>query len=145
MSNVCEATPIKSLFWDPNGLTGNVFWISLQPDWQINNGFLNRPIMVWDYLISWYTGRGPEQQFWSCFTDRMLEVWFCLCMRRWWIQTAMWKLNQGQMRKQGERGWRKECSLSAFCDFFLSPSSQSFSHSTTYFTKTRTKKHIDKH
>ena len=145
MSNVCEATPIKSLFWDPNGLTGNVFWISLQPDWQINNGFLNRPIMVWDYLISWYTGRGPEQQFWSCFTDRMLEVWFCLCMRRWWIQTAMWKLNQGQMRKQGERGWRKECSLSAFCDFFLSPPSQSFSHSTPYFTKTGTKKHIDKH
>ena len=63
-----------------------MFWISLQPDWQINNGFLNRPIMVLDYLISWYTGRGPEQQFWCCFTDRILEVSFCLYMRRWWIQ-----------------------------------------------------------
>ena len=27
-------------------ITRNVFWISLQPDWQVNNDIFNRPIMV---------------------------------------------------------------------------------------------------
>ena len=42
---------------------------SLKPDWQIDNGFLNRPIIaptVYTVLKSWYTpGRGSEQWFQS--------------------------------------------------------------------------------
>ena len=51
VSSVCEAAPL-SLFCAGHGLnelpriTGNALRISLQPDWQINNGFFNRPIMA---------------------------------------------------------------------------------------------------
>ena len=34
----------------------NAFWISLQPDWQIDNGIFIRTIMEW--YKSWYTDRG---------------------------------------------------------------------------------------
>ena len=43
------------------------FCISLQPDWQTNNGIFNRPIMVQTPILvhSW----GPEQGFWCCSVD----------------------------------------------------------------------------
>ena len=48
VSNVYEITAIF-LFWAPSPtqrITGNPFRISRQPDWQIVNSFVNRPIMV---------------------------------------------------------------------------------------------------
>ena len=41
-----------------------MFQIFFQPDWQIDNGILNRRL-----LKSWYTGGGPEQGFWCCFAE----------------------------------------------------------------------------
>ena len=46
--NVWEAAPI-SLSWAPNGLNELPemrFGISFHPDWQIDNGIFNRPIMT---------------------------------------------------------------------------------------------------
>ena len=106
--------------------------LNFPPTWLANWQWLFEQANHGLYLISWYTSRGPEQQFWHCFTDRLLEVLVLSVVQA--MDTATWKLNQGQMTKQGERGWGKECSLSAFFDFFLSPPSQSFSHSTPYST-----------
>ena len=47
VSKVCEAASI-SLSWEPNGLNELPeirFGISFHPDWQINNGLFNRPII----------------------------------------------------------------------------------------------------
>ena len=40
----------------------------LQPDWQIDNGFLTG--QSWQVLKSWYTGGDPEQEFQHCFADK---------------------------------------------------------------------------
>ena len=70
-SNVCEEAPI-SLFWAPKGaqeITGNAFRISLQPDWEIDNGFFHRLIMACSQILVhvW----GPEQGCPCCFADRL--------------------------------------------------------------------------
>ena len=59
VSNVCEAALIL-LFWVPKGLNElqEMFCISLQPDWQIDNGFLTGH--SWRVLKSLYTGGRPE-------------------------------------------------------------------------------------
>ena len=60
VSNVCEITAIF-LFWAPlptQRITGNPFRISCQPDWQIDNSFVNRPVMV--RLKSSSTGASHE-------------------------------------------------------------------------------------
>ena len=44
VSSVCQLAPI-SLFWasqQTQQITGNAFWISLQPDWQIDNGIFEQ-------------------------------------------------------------------------------------------------------
>ena len=47
-NQVCEAVP-RSLFW--------AFRISFHPDWQIDNGFFNRPIMARTQIpIQWCGG-----------------------------------------------------------------------------------------
>ena len=76
MSNVCEATPIKSLFWDPNELNKllEISVLNFPTTWLANWQWLFEQANHGLYLISWYTSRGPEQQFWHCFTDRLLEV-----------------------------------------------------------------------
>ena len=45
MSNVSEAA-LKSLYWVQRiqGITGNAFRISLQCDWQFDNGYFDKPI-----------------------------------------------------------------------------------------------------
>ena len=51
--NVCKAALI-SLFWgaqQTQQITKNVFQISLQPDWQTDNGIFNRPIMVHTQIL----------------------------------------------------------------------------------------------
>ena len=42
-------------------ITGSAFRISFHPDWQIDNGLFNRPIMT--RTKSWYTGGGSKQGF----------------------------------------------------------------------------------
>ena len=58
-----------SLFKIPNGLNELLevtFWISFHPpDWQIDNGFFNRPIMTHTQI----PGEGPQQGFWRSFAD----------------------------------------------------------------------------
>ena len=53
VSNVCEAAPI-SLFWAPNRLE---FRISFHPDWQIDNGYFNWPIMARTRILVHMQGR----------------------------------------------------------------------------------------
>ena len=70
-SNVCEEAPI-SLFSAPKRaqeITGNAFRISLQHDWQIDNGFFHRLIMACTQILVhvW----GPEQGCPRCFADRL--------------------------------------------------------------------------
>ena len=49
-------------------ITGNAFRFSLQPDWQIDDGFfLNGE--SWRLLKSWYTGGGEDQGFRCCFAE----------------------------------------------------------------------------
>ena len=89
--------------------------------------------------LSWYTGRGPEQQFWSCFTDRILEVWFCQWRRQWIQPHKSWNKVKSENK---ERGGEEKNVLSL-------PSLTSFSYSLpnhfliiwtpNYFTKNRTK------
>ena len=43
LSNACKAVPIPQR---TEQITGNTFQISLQPDWQIDNGIFNRPIIA---------------------------------------------------------------------------------------------------
>ena len=47
-------------------------WVSnfVYPDWQINNGFFNRPIMVRTQILVHSWG-GPEQRFRRCFEERL--------------------------------------------------------------------------
>ena len=70
VSNVCEAVPISlfQAFNRLNEITGNAFRISLHPDWQIDRSFFLTS-QSWCLMKSWYTGGGPEQGFWHCFTD----------------------------------------------------------------------------
>lgn len=46
-------------------ITGNAFWVSFQLDWQINNGFISRPIMASTHILvhKW----GPELGSWCWF------------------------------------------------------------------------------
>ena len=44
----------------------NCIRISFQPDWQIDNGFFNKPIMVCTQIVR-FTGGCPEQGFQRCF------------------------------------------------------------------------------
>ena len=55
---------------DPYVLAGRAFQLIFShPDWQIDNGFFDRPIMAHTKILvnRW----GPEQVFWHCFTDRL--------------------------------------------------------------------------
>ena len=123
-------------------ITGNVFWISLPPDWQIDIWLFEQAnhglYLIKKKKLSWYTGRGPEQQFWSCFTDRILEVWFCRWRRQWIQPHKSWNKVKSENK---ERGGEEKNVLST-------PSLTSFSYSlpnhfliisTPYFTKNRTK------
>ena len=49
-------------------ITKSAFRIFVQPDWQIDNNFFNRPIMARSQQ-SWYTCGDPEQGFRQCFAD----------------------------------------------------------------------------
>ena len=40
---------------------------SLQPDWQIDNGFFNRPIMAHTQIV--VHRKGPRIKIWCCFID----------------------------------------------------------------------------
>ena len=40
-------------------ITGNAFQISFQPDWQIDNGFVNWPIMARTQILE-HTGGGAQ-------------------------------------------------------------------------------------
>ena len=33
----------------------------------------------WCILNSWYTGEGPEKEFWHCFTDRLNQKFSSIC------------------------------------------------------------------
>ena len=67
VSNVCEAAP-RSLFWAPNGFNelSEVFRISFHPDWQIENGIFNRPIIGLTQILvhgwSWNKDFGAVSQ-----------------------------------------------------------------------------------
>ena len=54
--------------WRNQWITWNVFWISLYPDWQIDNGFLNRPIMARTHILvhRW----GPRTRISALFRRR---------------------------------------------------------------------------
>ena len=49
-------------------ITGNTFRIFLQPDWQNDNSFFNRPIMARTQIL--VHRRGLQQGFLPCFVDR---------------------------------------------------------------------------
>ena len=69
VSNICEAAPI-SLFWALSGLNElpeGPFWVSFHPEWRIDNGLFNRPIMVRTQIL--VHGWGPKQGFRCCFKD----------------------------------------------------------------------------
>ena len=53
--------------------TRDAFQISLQHDWQIENGFLMSQSR--QAFKSWYTGGDPEQGFWHCFADVEFRLW----------------------------------------------------------------------
>ena len=128
MSNICEATLIKSLFWTPMDSTN--YWkcvLHLPPTWLANWPWLFEQANHALYLISWYTGRDPEQEFWRCFMDRMLDVWFCRWCRQWIQPHESWSKAKWE---NNDRGGEEKNFLTAFFDFFLSPPPQSFSHST---------------
>ena len=65
VGNVCEAAP-RSLFWVPQRIPGSVFRISFHPDWQIDNGIFNRPIIARTQILvhrwSWNKGFGAVSQ-----------------------------------------------------------------------------------
>ena len=65
ISNICKAARI-SLFWalkQTKWITRNAFRNLLQPDWRIDSGFFNRPIMACNQiLVHWWVS--PEQGFW---------------------------------------------------------------------------------
>ena len=113
--------------------------LNFPPTWLANWQWLFEQANHGLYLISWYTaGRGPEQQFWSCFTDRILEVWFCRWHRQWIQPHKSWNKVKSENK---ERGGEEKNVLSP-------PSLTSFSYplpnhfliiSTPYFTKNRTK------
>ena len=68
--NVCEAATISLIVLGPQRTqqeTGSAFRISFHPDWQIDNGLFNRPIMTRTQILK-HTG-DPEQGFQCCFTD----------------------------------------------------------------------------
>ena len=61
----CSEPPVASInYWK--------ICTSLQPDWLIDNGFFKGK--SWPYSKTWYTGGGPEQGFWCCFTDRLNQA-----------------------------------------------------------------------
>ena len=47
--------------------------ISFQPDWQIDNGFFTKPIMVCTQIVR-CTGGDPEQGFQHCFADGLNQI-----------------------------------------------------------------------
>ena len=49
-------------------ITGNAFRFSLQPDWQIDDGFFKNG-ESWRLIKSWYTGGGEDQGFRCCFAE----------------------------------------------------------------------------
>ena len=46
--------------------------------WQISNGFFNKLILR-QVLKSWYTGLGPGQGFWRCFTEGLNPEFSLVC------------------------------------------------------------------
>ena len=62
VSNVCEAAPDILVLSTrrTQRITGSAFRISFHPDWQIYNGFLNRPIIAPTQILV-LTGGVPEQ------------------------------------------------------------------------------------
>ena len=48
-------------------ITGRTLRISFHPDWQIDNGFFNRPVMTRTQILK-HTD-DPEQGFQRCFAD----------------------------------------------------------------------------
>ena len=74
VSNICKAVPI---FWAPNP---NVFRYSLQPDWQTDNGILNRPIIArMQVLVHRWTRGCPEPGFQSCLTGGLNQKFSSVC------------------------------------------------------------------
>ena len=69
VSNICKAALI-SLFWAPSGLNKlpeRRFQVFFHPDWCIDNGLFNRPIMARTQIL--VHGWGPKQEFLCCFED----------------------------------------------------------------------------
>ena len=74
VSIVCEAASISQ---QTQQITGNVFRISLQPDWQIDNGIFKWEINVRTEILC--TGGGPEEGFLCHFADRLNQELSFVC------------------------------------------------------------------
>ena len=120
-----------------------MFWISLPPDqWQLDIWLFEQAnhglYLIKKNKLSWYTGRGPEQQFWSCFTDRILEVWFCRWRRQWIQPHKSWNKVKSENKERGGEE-KNVLSLPSLTSFSYSLPNHFLIISTPYFTKNRTK------
>ena len=73
--------------------TGNALRISFQSDWQINNGFFNRPNPG--------TQRGPEQRFRRCFANGLNQSLVSS------VAQVIKKGDDHELNDTGARKWRK--------------------------------------
>ena len=82
LSDVCKAAPIF-LFCTSNGLnhaiTGSAFRIFFHLDWQIDDGFLNRPMMVRTQICDSGTRvRAQNKEFGAVLQTDLTTVYFLL-------------------------------------------------------------------
>ena len=67
-----EWQAVEMIFFAPSA---SVFRISFHLDWQINNGFYNRPIMMCTEIL--VHSLGPRRGFWPVLQTDLTRIKFC--------------------------------------------------------------------